>query len=106
MTRKRIAELEGQVASLRQEVDRLRARPAVGRPSRAPSTEKDRLVALVCERRGWTKGELAARLTEALGWKVDQAFLSPSRVFPAGRRDEVMARLREWAGQEGAGEKK
>ncbi len=89
--------LQQEVERLLVEVERLRARPATGRPSAAPLTEKSRLVAQVCLARGWTRGELARRLSEVTKEKVDQAFLSPSRPFSEARREVLMKWLREWA---------
>lgn len=78
---------EADLAAARQELDRLRARPATGRPSTKPRTADAKLVADVCAKLGLTRGELAARL------ECDQALLAPSRKLTEERREKLRALL-------------
>lgn len=84
--------MKAELLALTAAYTKLRTRVAGGRKRSAAPDEKTRLVDAACARLGVTILELAPMLG------IDNARLSPSRVFPAGRKAVLMAKLRELAG--------
>lgn len=87
--KKRAIDAEAETARLRGELAQLRDVPRGGRPPTKARSADGMLIAQVCDRMGWTRGQLAERL------EVDQAVLSRVNTIPLAQhhRDACRALL-------------